>query len=533
MMTSLFSTLKNKFLTLNKSSDLIFLVFLLLILHVSLAVKLMGIVFIYFFRRDFKFGFKNKRIPFFYLLMLGLLLLQYAFNAQRGFNYAVLAGLCFAYWGASLLVTHQLKYAIETQGIKKVENALAYFFVFNAVFTLINILRIIYEIHSINPYVYVGQNFKYFASTGDHLRGITMDLSTVNNIINSFGLFFFLYIRRYFLSGLCFLVAMFTTSNVGNFILMFFFIYILIVDRSRFNKSIVLCYISFLVVFVIKISPSNLNYLNNKVQSVFHLEKKIITRHWEDNTEKDQMISKYLGRNNKAPFENFEDKRMIGYIMAETEKADQVKSHKEDSVYMNLENESRYKFVRFYNQHYGDTLVSLDKAYYDKYPGKYLSFLETFAYVKKRPRNLMMGAGAGNFSSKLAFKASNVNILGKYVGKLTYIAPEFEANHLKLTMVYYLKSVSEHSVINFPNSVFNQLLGEYGLIGLLLFFVFYVWFFLKKFKTLSYGRILLPMCLLFLLTDYWFESLSMVIVFEVMMYIDMAKSELALKEEAK
>lgn len=530
MMNSLFSTLKNKFTTFNKSTDLIFLVFLLLILHVSLAVKLAGLLFIYVIRRDFKFGFKSKRIPVFYLLMMVLLLLQYCFNAYRGFNYAVLAALCFVYWGASLLITHQLKYTIEKQGIEKVENALAVFFVLNALFTLINLLRIIFEIHSINPYVYVGQNFKYFASTGDHLRGITMDLSTVNNIINSFGLFFFLFKRRYFLSGLCFLVTMFTTSNVGNFILMFFFVYILLIDRSRFNKSVVLCYISFLVVFVIKISPSNLNYLNNKVQSVFHLEKKIITRHWEDNTEKDQMISNYLGRNKKAPVENFEDKRMIGYIMAETEKAEQIKSKKEDSVYINLENESRNKFVRFYDRHYGDTLVSLNKAYYDKYPGKYLSFLETFRYVKQSPLNMVMGAGAGNFSSKLAFKASNVNILGKYVEKLAYISPEFEANHLKLTLVYYLKSVSEHSVINFPNSVFNQLLGEYGIIGLLLFFVFYVWFFLKKFKTLSYGRILLPMCLLFLLTDYWFESLSMVIVFEVMMYIDMAKTEAAINK---
>ena len=350
-----------------------------------------------------------------------------------------------------------------------------------------------------------------------------MDLSTVNNIINSFGIFFFLFQRRYLLSAICFLVTVFTTSNVGNFILLFFFLYVIITDKSRFNKSVVLCYISFLIVFIIQISPSNLNYLNNKTKDIFHLEKKLISKTWEDNTAKDKLISDYLRKEKKDSLNKFENKRIIRSIIAEKEMVDQLKNQVEDSVYLQKESEDRNKFVILYNTFYGDTITGLDQAYYEKYPGKYLSFIETFSYVKKKPWNFIIGAGAGNFSSKLAFKASNVQILGKYVDRLAYVSPEFKDNHLKLTLRIYLKSLSEHSIINFPNSVFNQLLGEYGIIGLILFFVFYVWFFLKKFKILTYGRILLPMCLLFLLTDYWFESLSMVIIFELMMFIDITK----------
>jgi len=33
------------------------------------------------------------------------------------------------------------------------------------------------------------------------------------------------------------------------------------------------------------------------------------------------------------------------------------------------------------------------------------------------------------------------------------------------------------------------------------------------------------MCLLFLATDYWFEAFSMVIVFELMMYLEAARSQ--------
>ena len=71
-----------------------------------------------------------------------------------------------------------------------------------------------------------------------------------------------------------------------------------------------------------------------------------------------------------------------------------------------------------------------------------------------------------------------------------------------------------------PNSVFNQLLGEYGVIGLGIFVVFYLLYTLKYWFKLSYGKILIPMCLMFLMTDYWFEAFSITVVFELLMSIE-------------
>ena len=80
-------------------------------------------------------------------------------------------------------------------------------------------------------------------------------------------------------------------------------------------------------------------------------------------------------------------------------------------------------------------------------------------------------------------------------------------------------------MLNFPNSVLNQLIGEYGLIGFLLFIIFYLYYFLKRYKELSYGLMLLPIFLFFLFTDYWFEAFNIVVIFEIMMFVDIYKNK--------
>jgi hypothetical protein len=89
-----------------------------------------------------------------------------------------------------------------------------------------------------------------------------------------------------------------------------------------------------------------------------------------------------------------------------------------------------------------------------------------------------------------------------------------------------LQPPAEHSTLNAPNSVANQLLGEYGFVGVLLFLVFYLWYFLKRYKYLTYGRIILPLMMVFLMTDYWFENLSVMIIFEAMILLDLQKKVL-------
>jgi len=57
----------------------------------------------------------------------------------------------------------------------------------------INLLLIIIETGSINPYTYKGLNQKYFISTGDAITGITFDSPVTTAFICAFGLLYFLY----------------------------------------------------------------------------------------------------------------------------------------------------------------------------------------------------------------------------------------------------------------------------------------------------------------------------------------------------
>jgi hypothetical protein len=68
--------------------------------------------------------------------------------------------------------------------------------------------------------------------------------------------------------------------------------------------------------------------------------------------------------------------------------------------------------------------------------------------------------------------------------------------------------------------VYNQVLGEYGITGAILFIVFYLGYFVSKYRRLSYGRYLIIILLGFFLMEYWFESLSLIVIFELFMLLN-------------
>jgi hypothetical protein len=164
--------------------------------------------------------------------------------------------------------------------------------------------------------------------------------------------------------------------------------------------------------------------------------------------------------------------------------------------------------------------LMISKEDYDSKPGKLISFFQTYAYLKTNTSHLFFGSGVGNFSSKLAFRASGVGILGTYPKQIIYTAPDFRYNHLSTFEYYINESAGRHSVLNFPFSVYNQLFGEYGLIGTALFVIFYLGFFISRYRRLSYGRYMLFILLGFFFMEYWFEFLSLVVIFELFMLLN-------------
>ncbi|HEX4849261.1 MAG TPA: hypothetical protein VFV08_00580, partial [Puia sp.] len=117
------------------------------------------------------------------------------------------------------------------------------------------------------------------------------------------------------------------------------------------------------------------------------------------------------------------------------------------------------------------------------------------------------------------------NALGSYPKKYVYASPEFIHNHLITYLYYYEAEASKHSVLNYPFSVYNQIFGEYGLIGAVLFGLFYIGFYLKRFRLVTYGKYLILMMLAFFVTEYWFEFFSLVVLFELFIFLNLKENQ--------
>ncbi len=152
-------------------------------------------------------------------------------------------------------------------------------------------------------------------------------------------------------------------------------------------------------------------------------------------------------------------------------------------------------------------------------PGKLLAIQQTFQFFKIKPSKIVTGTGTGNFSSKLAFRTTGLPIAGGYPDNWIYINDAFLSNHLRLYLSYFSKDLQLHSLTNSPNSVYDQLVSEYGLVGLVAFAILYVGFFLKKIKKVTYGAGLLLLLLGAFGVEYWYEQLSIVIFFELLMLL--------------
>jgi hypothetical protein len=158
--------------------------------------------------------------------------------------------------------------------------------------------------------------------------------------------------------------------------------------------------------------------------------------------------------------------------------------------------------------------------YSEQSPGKILAVRQSYNFLKDHENKIISGDGIGNFSSKLAFRATGLKMAGGFPQNFTYCNPDFLNNHLNLYAYFFLKNAHSHSIIHIPASVYDQLLTEYGFLGFLAFSAYYVGFFFRYPKKLSYGLPLVITLLSFFMVDYWFEQLSIVILFELLMFIN-------------
>jgi hypothetical protein len=519
------------------------LLFLILFLNVKVIIKLLALGIQYISQPDFKWGFhiKGSALPLFYPLMILLTLLNALFHApQEHVNYvfSLLTGI--SYWIICILAIHQLRWIIEKGDSTKVYNTLILFFLLNAGASVMILLKIILETGAINPFRYQGMFQKYFISTGDYIKGITMDTSTTNAAINAFGIVFFLFKRNHLMVLVCMFTLLLTGSNLISLLLFSLLFYLFIFKSDGHQKSVMVVCLMMQIIFLAKISPQNLQYFTgtfnrlalHKEEAPIRLPSVIPLQQQPDSvlTPSEKREKTALLYMDSVSEEIYLNKQSIVYTPMPTDPVPLIKpsvpgdsihtppfQHKDDTTKAEWE-------LQNFAENNSNSLPKLDS--FPKLPGKIISMQQTLSFFQQHPGYLISGIGTGRFSSKLAFRTTGLSIAGGYPSRFAYIDPLFLSNHLGLYLDFFIRQEKLHSITNTPFSVYDQLLSEYGLLGLAFFFLFYLGYFIKKSNKHNYDfSLILLLCGLFFM-DYWFEQLSVVVLFELLMLLK-EKKELA------
>ena len=513
------------------------LIFLLLFMDVKLAVKLAAIVMICILQPDFRFrfSFNRSRLPLFYLLMPGIAVFNWAISQNFSSNYSLVALTGVLFWLASILAIQQVKLFVEKTDVEILHNTLLVFFIINIAASLLNLSAIFWEIGFQNPFRYQGEYQKYFINTGDHIKGISFDSSTTNALINSFGIIYFLYRKKYLLTLACMVILILTASNFTNVILLLVFFALFLFRSNKAQKSIMAVCVFMLVIFLTKFSPQNDNYFNETFKKYFFkkettplVAKKIITiRERPDSLldaegRKEKTATLYLDSLERERLKTIaSSQKGIQASVVDLNDRPQIPG---DSIHTATFQSNRdttsfqRQLLSFVNARADKPVISNKEV--DALPGKLIAFKQSFNFLKEHPARVITGVGAGNFSSKLAFRATGLKMAGGYPQRFIYCNPDFANNHLSLYVAFFTRAAGSHSIINSPASVYDQLFTEYGLLGLGAFMICYVGFFLRDIKKLTFGIPLLAITLAAFAVDYWFEQLSIIILFELMMFVN-------------
>lgn len=514
------------------------LIFLVLVFNVKLAVKLVAIILIYLLRPDFKFGFrvKNSRLPLFYPAVMAIAFVNLALWTTNLRSYLPTFMMGLGFWMVCLLTIHQLKLFIEQNDPKTIHNTLLAFFVLNAAVSFITLLTIMIETGSINPYTYQGGFQKYFISTGDFIKGISFDTSTTNAVMNAFGALYFFTRKNFSLFLVCVIMMVLTGSNLVNLVFTGTLLFVFIFKTSGAERSILAVSLFIIIIFLTRISPQNNQYLTDSIARIFKEKNrtavpsapaatsgKILT-----GEETRKTIAKaYLDSVNKIVLARLEENQKkpeaINALGSWQEKPTLPVANIHSAPYQHREDSTkRIELLAFAS---GLQPVSSPVVIQKRLPGKLLGLQQTTVYLRDHPGKLVTGMGMGNFSSKLAFKTTGLHIAGGFPKQWIYIHPAFAANHLSLYLSFFAGQERYHSIIHSPNSVYDQMVSEYGIAGLLSFLLLYLGFFAKKTIRLSYGIPLLIMTSMLFFTEYWFEQLSVLFLFELLVFLDLKEGK--------
>ncbi|RYY39139.1 MAG: hypothetical protein EOO08_11455 [Chitinophagaceae bacterium] len=387
------------------------------------------------------------------------------------------------------------------------------FLMLNAFVSFAQLAGIIIETGALNPYRYQGNHQKYFINTGDYIKGISFDTSTCNAVLCAIGVLVFTQRRRWATVAVLLCALVLTASNLVFVLTLAGLAYLALFRSTRAQKSILALFLLPFILFWARISPQNSSYVatvlgmttpkaaaapvSDAVHSV-EGQREAYARHWIDSVGAESKSTApenvHTAERPALPTDNIHSAAF---------------QHRDDSG-----------AARQLLQHAAVQLATEKAPSLGSKPGKLLALQTTMQWLRENPSRIITGNGPAAFSSKMAFKATGLGIAGSYPAARTYRSADFEKGHLALYLTYFAASEKLHSVVHSPNSVYLQLLGEYGLLGLLLLAAYFA-ILRRNRKRLSVTLPLIALLAALLATDYWFEQLSVIPLLELLFFLDL------------
>lgn len=427
----------------------------------------------------------RREIPLFYALIAGLEVLKFIFlNEQYNLPHFLQFSMGMIYWVSAFLLCWLISYNVKQHG--KVPRTLQVVALLNLLFTLFQFIRICVIENTINPFN-SGHNHPYGISTGDLLSGLFHGVHLTNAFVSLFLCLYFIYNKNHLYTFFTLLCLLLTGNNYATLVFALGAGILFITAGGKERRIGIGAAALFTILFYVIITPLNAEYMLEKVA---HISATLPNSR--------RVLEKEDAQKANGEFE---------IAVADTSSPYDIEAKDAKKVLV-----------------YGTGADSLFN--FVAQSGKVRSYYQTKKFLLSSPVHFLFGAGMGGFSSKLAFNSSGV-MEGSSLSKLLpkYETSYFKNNHKALYSFLKTQHIMFHSESNRPFSVYNQLLGEYGLVGFLLFILSYLWYFMKRLNRRRFALPILVTLLVLLNIDYLFESLSVLLFVETLLFLDLKESD--------
>ena len=434
------------------------------------AGKLLGVLLLAVFTPALRW-LGRPGVQRFYLGMAAWTIVQWA-AIVRDYSsaYTIVAAYATGYWLLMAIVAAALRGSVEDDGNLKSSKTLDAAFVVVAGLSLVTLVSTAVQAGTLNPFQ--GAYEPVFGmSSGDHVTGLfgfhlfhvqLGDYSSVNGAVLALFAIFYVGGARWGRAVAAFVLMLFTASNFLTLATLAAAGVLAVLRWQRRYFLAAISGVAITLLFYAIITPKNLRYLATEISE-------------------------------KAP-------QIFPERAAEVSPASPVVRQRPQSEQATVAQKQQAGFNP------------------DAEPGKLRAFRQTGAMMGKSARHLLAGAGPGRFSSGLALLAAAPAAgKGRLHAPLHFESLEFQRGHGRIVAAVKAMHPRYHTLSQMPYSWYNQLAGEYGLIGIALFLGLYVVATLRAQRGAA-GAAMLFALLLILLSDYTFEVMSVVPFFEWMLW---------------